>query len=74
MKKNDIIYLFSDGYPDQFGGKDGMRFLKKNFKLLLTEIHSLPMAKQREKLDSALTLWKGKYKQVDDILVLGVKL
>ncbi len=74
MQKNDMFYLFSDGYSDQFGGKDAMRFLKKNFKNLLTEIHQLSMQEQKEKLESAFLSWKGYNKQIDDILVLGVRI
>ena len=74
MKKNDIIYLFSDGYYDQFGGEKGFRFLKKNFKALLHEIHLLTMSEQKQKLEENYIKWKGKYKQIDDILIVGIRL
>ena len=67
------VYLFSDGYQDQFGGKDDTKFMSKRFKALLLEIHQLPMAEQKERLASTLAEWRGETGQTDDILVMGVQ-
>ena len=69
----DSFYLFSDGYIDQKGGKDNKKFMSKNFKSLLLEIHDQTMPDQKEILDKTLTDWMGKNSQVDDILVVGVR-
>jgi len=74
LDKPTTVYLFSDGYRDQFGGKDNTKFMSKKFTRLLLEIHNLPMEKQKELLDIAIEEWKGKNVQTDDILVMGVKL
>jgi len=74
LRSNDKIYLFSDGYSDQFGGSRGRKFLIKNFRKLLLEINELPLNNQKEILNSTLKDWKGKYAQVDDILVIGFKI
>ena len=77
LQKNDRIYMFSDGFIDQFGGKKGRKFLKKNFQRLLLHIakENLPMEEEKEVLEIALHQWKGnKYQQVDDILVFGLKI
>lgn len=68
------VYLFSDGYRDQFGGKDNAKFMSKRFSQLLFDIHKLPMDQQREKLDKTIESWKDSRKQTDDILVMGIKL
>jgi hypothetical protein len=66
-------YLFSDGYIDQFGGPDGRKFMKKNFKRLILEIQDHPMAMQKELLENNLRSWMGQTHQIDDILVLGIR-
>jgi len=70
----DIIYLFTDGFTDQFGGAKNYKYLSKNFKNLLLATSSLPMEKQKIALESELNLWKGKLEQTDDILVAGFKM
>ena len=67
------FYLFSDGYQDQFGGKKGKKFMSNRFKELLFEIHEKPMEKQKMILEETLISWMGKEEQVDDILVMGVR-
>ena len=74
LQNNDMIYLFSDGYADQFGYAKGEKFMNKNFKNLLLEIHQKPMDKQRKMLEETLKTWKGNIDQVDDILVLGIRI
>ena len=72
LKKGDVIYVFSDGYADQFGGTKGKKFMYKNFRKLLFEIHQLPMDEQKSILYNELKKWQGEVEQVDDILVIGV--
>lgn len=74
LQKGDIIYLFSDGYLDQFGGKKEKKFLMKGFKELLLKICSLPMVQQKELIEKNFHEWKGNYTQTDDVLVMGVKI
>ncbi len=74
LKSNDIIYLFSDGYLDQFGGEQKRKFLIKNFKELLLSICHLPMQAQKNILIETFENWKGNFKQVDDVLVFGFKI
>ncbi|MFP4025391.1 MAG: SpoIIE family protein phosphatase [Thiohalospira sp.] len=74
LKKGDVIYIFSDGYPDQFGGSDGRKFMLKRFRELLLKIYKDPMPDQKKLLNDILEEWRGKEEQVDDILVIGVKI
>ena len=74
LQANDIVYLFSDGYADQFGGEKGKKFMKKKFRDLLLSISDLPMHVQRKELYSTFVNWQGKESQVDDICVFGVKI
>lgn len=69
----DTFYLFSDGMIDQFGGDKGKKFLTKRFKQLLFSIKDMPMKQQKEHIKKAFDDWKGINKQVDDILVMGIK-
>ncbi|GAB4289934.1 MAG: hypothetical protein Kow0068_15410 [Marinilabiliales bacterium] len=71
---NDMIYLFSDGYADQFGGPLGKKFKYRRFRHLLLTIHNLPLEQQRKFLEENIENWKGELEQVDDILVIGIKL
>ena len=68
------IYLFSDGYQDQFGGENNTKFMSSKFNDLLLEIHQKPMEEQKEILDRTIQAWMGDHKQTDDILVMGVRL
>jgi serine phosphatase RsbU (regulator of sigma subunit) len=74
FRKNDIFYIFSDGYMDQFGEKTGKKLRARPFKKLLLEIHKNPLIKQKEILDEKIETWKGNLEQIDDMLVIGVKL
>ncbi len=73
LEKGDIVYLFSDGYSDQFGGIHGRKYMKRKFKNFLSRICNLPMEEQKELLDDEHIRWKGNFQQVDDILVFGIK-
>lgn len=72
--KGDQIFLFSDGYPDQFGGPKGKKFMMKRFKKLLLDTHHLPKMEQKTVLESTIKSWMGAEEQVDDILVIGITL
>ena len=72
--KDSTLYLFTDGFVDQFGGPNGKKFMAKNFKKLLLEIQGMSMEKQRDKLNQILIDWMGDISQIDDVLIMGVKL
>jgi len=74
-EKGDMIYLFSDGYIDQFGGPKGKKFMRKRFKNLLLSIHHLDMDTQKNQLDDSIKNWiqEAGEEQVDDILVIGIR-
>lgn len=69
----DQFYIFSDGIIDQFGGGDGKKYLTKRFKDLLEGIKDLPMKEQKELIKKDHDEWRGRYDQVDDILVIGIR-
>ena len=73
LLEGDCFYLSSDGYADQFGGKDNKKFMFKKFEELLLQINSLSMEDQKEMLHKKLYEWMGVNDQVDDILVIGIK-
>ena len=74
LKKNDIIYAFSDGYADQMDKTGSKKFMTRNFKKLLVEINHLSMEQQKEMLDTKIKEGKGDEDQSDDILVMGIKI
>ncbi len=74
LQKGDLIYVFSDGYADQFGGSKGKKFMYKQFRDTLIEIKDQSMLKQKEILDDKIESWRGDFEQVDDILVIGVRI
>jgi serine phosphatase RsbU (regulator of sigma subunit)/Tfp pilus assembly protein PilF len=73
-KPGDCLYLFTDGFVDQFGGDEGKKFMTRNFRKLLLSCQGRPMAMQEKLIESALLSWKGKCEQVDDILVIGLQI
>ena len=73
IQEGDVYYIFSDGYPDQFGGPKGRKFMYKRFRNYLAEIHKEPMDKQKQLLDNTIEEWRGSSKQIDDILVIGIR-
>ncbi len=74
LQSGDCVYLYSDGFADQFGGPKGKKFKYNQLKDELIAIHSLSPNEQRERLSSSFIKWKGSLEQVDDILVIGVKI
>jgi len=72
LQTGDTIYIFSDGFPDQFGGEKGKKFKYAPFKKLLLDVNQFPMHLRESKLREAFKDWKGKLDQVDDITIIGV--
>ncbi len=70
----DMIYLYSDGYMDQFGGERNKKFSSRRFKELLRELHSLEPEEQKSKLETTLDQWQWKRGQIDDVCVVGIRL
>lgn len=73
LQENDCLYIFSDGYVDQFGGPKGLKFLMKNFQQLILDNHHKPMQEQKAILAQTFDDWRGEYTQIDDVLVLGFR-
>jgi serine phosphatase RsbU (regulator of sigma subunit)/HAMP domain-containing protein len=73
LEAGDTLYMFSDGYADQFGGPKGKKFMVGQFRTFLTHIHRLPLDEQLRTLDSTIEHWRGNLEQVDDILVIGFR-
>lgn len=74
VKEGDTIYIFSDGYADQFGGHRGKKFMAKQFRQILMDIQPLSMEQQKHHLDKTIEEWRGNHEQVDDILVIGIRI
>ncbi len=73
LEPKDAIYVFSDGFIDQFGGEKGKKFKAKNFKTLLLSIQNLSMEEQGKELMKVFEKWKGDFEQLDDVCVIGVR-
>ncbi len=74
MKKNDVIYLFSDGFQDQFGGESSKKYSSKQFKETLTALSGFSMDEQHAELEKVLVTWRGDNQQIDDILIVGIRI
>lgn len=74
LRKGDLIYLLTDGYADQFGGGSGKKFKYKELQKMVLENSARPMAEQQKIFDATLEKWKGNLEQVDDILIIGIRL
>ena len=74
IQKGDMLYTFSDGYQDQFGGEKGSKFMIKKLKQLMIEICEKPVEEQHQILDETIENWKGTEEQIDDILLIGVRI
>ncbi len=73
IQPKDMIYMFTDGYVDQFGGSEGKKYKFRRFRHLLLSIHKYPMDIQRKYLLGSINEWKGNLEQVDDILIVGIR-
>jgi serine phosphatase RsbU (regulator of sigma subunit) len=74
VQKGDTLYIFSDGFVDQFGGEKGHKFKSKQFKELLLSIQKNPMLEQEMILDQTIDEWRGNFEQVDDIIIVGIRI
>lgn len=73
LTDEDVLYLFSDGYVDQFGGEDNKKFMYRRFRYLLLNIHSFPFRDQKVILEDNIKNWMGRNVQVDDVMVIGFR-
>ncbi|OFX41184.1 MAG: hypothetical protein A2W95_06030 [Bacteroidetes bacterium GWA2_40_14] len=71
--EGDAVYIFSDGYADQFGGPNGRKFMYKTMKETLLQNQELPMERQKSFYNQIINAWKGDHEQIDDICVMGMK-
>jgi ligand-binding sensor domain-containing protein/serine phosphatase RsbU (regulator of sigma subunit) len=74
VEEGDCLYLFSDGYADQFGGPKGKKFMLTNLQKTLRNMVELPMSQQRQKLENTFLDWKQDTEQIDDVLVIGIRI
>jgi tetratricopeptide (TPR) repeat protein len=74
LAADEMVCLFTDGYADQLGGKDGKKFMMRNLEEVLVSSSQLSLPQQKEKLETILNNWKERYEQVDDILLLGFRI
>ena len=73
VEKGDLVYIFSDGYADQFGGEKGKKFMVGNMQKLVAEIYEKPIKEQEQLLLKNFISWRGEHEQVDDVLVIGFR-
>ncbi len=73
VDKGDLVYVFSDGFADQFGGENQNKFMSKRFRQLLFDIHQKPLVEQKDILFKTIVEWMGPLEQLDDITVIGIK-
>lgn len=74
LRRGDMIYIYSDGYADQFGGPDDKKYTTRKFRQLLLDICDKPLDQQHDMLEESLSAWMEGYEQVDDILVIGIRI
>jgi serine phosphatase RsbU (regulator of sigma subunit) len=74
LSQGDTIYMFSDGYPDQFGGSMGKKYKMVRLKNMLVDIYQKTMEEQYLHVRNTFNLWKENYEQVDDVLFMGIKI
>jgi serine phosphatase RsbU (regulator of sigma subunit) len=73
IKKGDTLYLYTDGYADQFGGPRGKKFMYKKLNEYIQAISAMPLQKQWELLGRNFEEWKGNLEQIDDVCIIGLK-
>ena len=74
LEPDDQLYLFSDGYADQFGGESRKKFKYKTFRQIITEYADLSMSRQQQVLSDVIREWQGKYEQTDDMVIVGIRI
>ena len=70
----DVLYIFSDGFADQFGGPRGKKFMLSNMQKLLRDHVEMPVEEQRNKIYNSFNTWKDRLEQIDDVCVIGIRL
>lgn len=73
LQKNDLIYALTDGFADQFGGKNGKKYMVKNLRNLLIKVSQYPIGEQKRHFMQAFETWRGKFDQLDDVCVVGFR-
>ncbi len=73
LKKNDTVYAFTDGMPDQFGGPKGKKYMYKKLKELLISVSSQALPIQFQTISQSFLQWKGDLEQVDDVCIVGIR-
>lgn len=73
LQKNDMVYIFTDGFPDQFGGPKGKKMKYNRFKELLNKVSQLPIKQQDANLRLEFEAWKGTLEQIDDVTIIGLR-
>ena len=74
LQEGDTFYLYTDGYCDQFGGENDDKYLDSNFEALLLKIQNQNMSQQVVTIEHEIEMWSGKHPQIDDMLVIGIRL
>jgi serine phosphatase RsbU (regulator of sigma subunit) len=74
LSKNDCVYLFTDGYADQFGGEKGKKYKYKQLEEILFASSSKSLEEQKQILNASFNNWKGNLEQVDDVTIIGIRL
>ena len=74
LQKGDIVYTFTDGFADQFGGEKGKKYKYKQLQEKLLQIKDLPLSDQKDILEKEFEKWRGNLEQVDDVLIIGLKI
>jgi serine phosphatase RsbU (regulator of sigma subunit) len=74
LQSEDVVYIFTDGYADQFGGEKGKKFKSSSLKTLLIEIHKESMDEQLRLLNTNFDTWKGNFEQLDDVCIIGFRI
>jgi serine phosphatase RsbU (regulator of sigma subunit) len=74
FNKGDMLYLFTDGYADQFGGEKGKKFKHRKLLELFRNVSNQPLKKQHEAIETRFNSWKGDLEQLDDVCVVGIRL
>ena len=74
VQTGDMLYVFSDGFADQFGGEKGKKYMLGKFKKYLLTISKLPVLEQKIALENEFKKWKLEYEQVDDVCVMGIRI
>jgi len=74
LEAGDQLYMFSDGYVDQFGGEQRKKFKSRKFRQVITEYADLSMPRQQQVLSDTIREWQGNHEQTDDMVILGIRI